>query len=182
MADEILVFVRDVDKNEWPALPRSFKRGENVIRFRGHTYGLDRDDAIYGGRETIPVRIPDTDKDSFFTCPVEFLADEKGKQPNGDYLPREKMRNIIAQATSEQGRQETNRLAKDLVEQARIYEAHENLKIAVVPHEGRAVIRLEAPIRIVRSVYNQEFTEIEIEGLSATDIELLFCGMVSRSK
>lgn len=76
--------------------------------------------------------------------------------------------------------QEKREIVKSLIEQDFAQAENENLKIEIIPSEGKAVIRFEAPIRIVRSVHNREFIEIEIDGLSATDIDLLFCGMVSR--
>jgi hypothetical protein len=84
--------------------------------------------------------------------------------------------------------QEKRQIVKSLIEQdfaevekrVLVHEDQENLKIEIIPSEGKAVIRFEAPIRIVRSIHNREFIEIEIDGLSAADIDLLFCGMVSR--
>lgn len=67
---------------QWSAFPRIFKVGEQIKKFRGHTYGLDRDDMMFMGRETIPV----VNGDGFFTCPVEFLEDDNGVQPMGDYI------------------------------------------------------------------------------------------------
>jgi len=80
-----LYFIRDVLQSEWPALDRDFKEGQEVTQFRGHTYGLDRDDLMYGGRETIPICRPE-EPSSFFTVPVEFLADSNGVQPSGAYV------------------------------------------------------------------------------------------------
>lgn len=84
MKNEILIFVKDVACSEWGAFSRDFKKGETVLRFHGHTYGLDRDDMEYGGRETIPCSFPE-DSRVFFTVPVEFLVAEDGSQPRGDY-------------------------------------------------------------------------------------------------
>lgn len=86
---EIFIFRRDVTKDEWSALPRAFKRGDKIARFHGHTYGLDRDDAMYGGRETIPCYLLETGDSIFFTVPVEFLVDESGIEPSSDYLTPE---------------------------------------------------------------------------------------------
>lgn len=77
-------FKRAVGPGDWGALPRRFLAGEPVELFNGHTYDLDRDDMIYGGRETIPVCRPGDDG-GFFTCPVEFLEDENGVPPAGAY-------------------------------------------------------------------------------------------------
>jgi hypothetical protein len=182
MADEILVFVRDVEQNEWSTLPRSFKRQERVIRFHGRTYGLDRDDAQYLGRETIPVRVVEMNKDTFFTCPVEFLADDKGSQPNGDYLPREKMWNIIEQAKAQTPSKAVEQDFAEVEKRILVHEAQENLRIEVTPFEGKAVIRIQSPAFIKLSVPNREFVEIEIERLSAADIDLLMRGIASRVK
>lgn len=86
---EKLLFARDVGPLDWSALPREFKAGDLVFRFRGHTYGLDRDDFMYLNRETIAICQFDGDKhhfDAFFTCPVEFLVDEEGVRPVGEYM------------------------------------------------------------------------------------------------
>jgi hypothetical protein len=74
--------------------------------------------------------------------------------------------------------QEKRQIVKSLIEQDFAQAENQNLNIEIMPCEGKAVIRFEAPIRIVRSIHNREF--IEIDGLSAADIDLLFCGMVSR--
>jgi len=77
-----LRFKFQVGPEQWPALPRVFKVGEQVTRFRGHTFGLDRDDMTYMGVETIPIE----NGEGFFTCPVAFLETEDGIQPSGDYV------------------------------------------------------------------------------------------------
>jgi hypothetical protein len=76
--------------------------------------------------------------------------------------------------------QEKRQIVKSLIEQDFAEVENQNLNIEIMPCKGKAVIRFEAPIRIVRSIHNREFIEIEIDGLSAADIDLLFCGMVSR--
>jgi hypothetical protein len=90
MKDRIYSFSRDVGPEDWRALPRKFTKGETVARWSGYTYGLDRDDMVYGGRETIPCTL---DGESFFTVPVEFLVSSEGHKPMGDYVrldnPRE---------------------------------------------------------------------------------------------
>lgn len=68
----------------WSALPRDFKAGEMVEKFTGHTYGLDRDDMMYLGKETIPCTCDG--REGFFTVPVELLEDENGKSPMGSYI------------------------------------------------------------------------------------------------
>jgi hypothetical protein len=77
-------FARDVTPKDWSALPRAFAKGETVTRFRGHTYGLDRDDMMLGGFETIPCLADG--REGFFTVPVEMLLTEDGKRPMGDYV------------------------------------------------------------------------------------------------
>ena len=79
-----LVFIRDAGPEDWRALPRKFVMGEIVQKFVGHTYGLDRDDMIFLGKETIPCTCEGSE--GFFTVPVEFLAMENGKQPMGAYV------------------------------------------------------------------------------------------------
>jgi hypothetical protein len=81
----IYTFARDCGPLEWIALPRNFKRGETIFRYSGHDYGCARDDMVYGGRETISCcEVENTSP--FFTVPVEFIRDEFGKQPMGDYI------------------------------------------------------------------------------------------------
>jgi hypothetical protein len=77
-------FKRFVTANEWGALPRDFKVGEMVEHFQGPTYGLDRDDMMYGNTETIPCLHVDHGG-GFFTVPVSMLEDENGKSPIGAY-------------------------------------------------------------------------------------------------
>lgn len=76
-------FARDVTPEDWSALPRAFVKGESITRFRGHTYGLDRDDMVYLGVETIPCA---SGPEGFFTVPVEMLVDKDGKHPIGEYV------------------------------------------------------------------------------------------------
>jgi len=76
-------FKRKVGPRDWPALRRVFLAGESVEKFIGHTYGLDRDDMIHLGRETIPCC---DGHEGFFTVPVDMLEDENGKSPMGAYM------------------------------------------------------------------------------------------------
>ena len=94
MADKTLTFVCDVGPDDWSALPKLFGAGDEVRRFHGHTYGLDRDDAQYAGRETIPCYLPEQDGTTFFTVPVEYLKDAHGNTPSGDYMTPEKFKKI----------------------------------------------------------------------------------------
>jgi hypothetical protein len=80
-----LKFTQAADASSWPALPKRFAPGDVVYRFSGHTYGLDRDDAMYAGRETIPCSLTEA-SESFFTVPVEMLSDEQGHAVRGDYI------------------------------------------------------------------------------------------------
>lgn len=75
-------FKRMVGPTDWNALRRVHQAGEMVEKFVGHTYGLDREDAIYLNRETIPCS---DGNGGFFTVPVEMLEDENGKSPVGGY-------------------------------------------------------------------------------------------------
>lgn len=86
MATHVFFFKRPVTPKDWSALPREFKAGEIVERFTGHTYGLDRDDMIFGNVETIPCTCAGSN--GFFTVPVEMLEDEQGKSPMGAYISR----------------------------------------------------------------------------------------------
>jgi hypothetical protein len=70
---------------DWSALPRWFMAGDKVTKFVGHTYGLDRDDMMYLGVETIPCTCVGYEE-GFFTVPVEYLVDKEGNQPQGDYV------------------------------------------------------------------------------------------------
>lgn len=70
-------------KVDWIALPRWFQAGDMVTHFIGHTYGLDRDDLMYGGVETIPCTCAGWE--GFFTVPVSMLVDKDGKSPVGAY-------------------------------------------------------------------------------------------------
>lgn len=81
-----LKFILDVGPADWSALPRTFSEGDVVVRFSGHTYGLDREDAIYGKRDTIPCVIPGKEDEGFFTVPAEYLEDENGDRPSGSYF------------------------------------------------------------------------------------------------
>lgn len=83
---EVYEFVRDVGPQDWAALPRPMKAGERVTRFVGHTYGIDRDDAEFLGRETVCCVLDG--RDAFFTVPVEFLRRDDGEKPMGNYLVR----------------------------------------------------------------------------------------------
>lgn len=83
MRTKTYFFKRPVGPSDWSALPREFKAGEMVEKFSGHTYGLDRDDMMHLGVETIPVCREDAE--GFFTVPVEMLEDETGKSPMGAY-------------------------------------------------------------------------------------------------
>ena len=85
MAVEAYRFRRDVKKDEWNALQRDFKQGEIVYRFRGHTYGLDRDDLMYLGVSTVPCKLTE-DEGGFFTVPVDMLETLDGKPVLGDYI------------------------------------------------------------------------------------------------
>ncbi len=97
MSDQVLEFVRDVTKEEWHPLPHDMKAGDKIIRYSGHTYGLDRDDAMLGGWETIACCLPETPDGPFFTVQVEYLKDGKGQQPCGAYIPRAKLQAAIAE-------------------------------------------------------------------------------------
>lgn len=79
-----LVFIRDAGPEDWSALPRKFVMGEIVQKFVGHTYGLDRDDMMYFGVETIPCTCDG--REGFFTVPVDYLATESGHSPMGTYI------------------------------------------------------------------------------------------------
>jgi hypothetical protein len=81
-------FKKPVGPSDWSALPRAFLAGEIVEKFMGHTYGLDRDDMMYGDRETIPCTCDG--REGFFTVPVEMLENEAGQSPMGAYtrIPR----------------------------------------------------------------------------------------------
>lgn len=86
MSRQAYFFRRMVGPTDWRALPRVFKAGEIVERFSGHTYGLDREDMMYLGVETIPCT---TDgNEGFFTVPVTMLEDEQGASPSGNYIRR----------------------------------------------------------------------------------------------
>jgi hypothetical protein len=85
-----------VTTKAWCALPRDFRAGEAIYRYRGHTYGLDRDDMVYGGVETIPCTL-EPSGDTFFTVPVEFLVDKDGNEPSGDYISLDKIRKAAQQ-------------------------------------------------------------------------------------
>lgn len=80
---KVFFFKREVGPTDWRALPRVFRAGESVEKFVGHTYGLDRDDMMFLGVETIAC-VADGNE-GFFTVPVDFLENEVGKQPMGDY-------------------------------------------------------------------------------------------------
>lgn len=75
------VFARDVDRSEWPALRRSFRRGETVRRMSDQ-FGLCRDDMMLGGFETVPCT---EDGEFVFTVPVSMLTTPDGKSVHGDY-------------------------------------------------------------------------------------------------
>lgn len=77
-------FKRPVEPSDWSALPRKFMAGEIVEKFTGYTYGLDRDDFLHLGIETIPCTTPG--HEGFFTVPVSMLEDENGKSPMGAYM------------------------------------------------------------------------------------------------
>lgn len=77
-------FKKAVGPNDWSALPREFKAGEMVEQFTGHTYGLERDDAMYLNTETIACTCEG--RGGFFTVPVKMLEDEGGKSPMGAYF------------------------------------------------------------------------------------------------
>lgn len=89
----------DLNDGQWSALPRDFKQGEYLFRFRGHTYGLDRDDMVYGGFETIPM-CTQPDSQSFFTVPVAFLVDRQGYEPSGDYVSMEKIQKALKEGNA----------------------------------------------------------------------------------
>ena len=89
---KVYSFRQMVGPVDWIALPRVFNPGEKVEKFIGHTYGLDRDDMMYGGVETIPCMEMGSNRESFFTVPVKFLEDENGKSPMGDYQVFEKVK------------------------------------------------------------------------------------------
>ena len=78
-------FVRDAGKDDWVALPHQFKTGETVFEFIGHTYGLVRDDLMYGNRSTVACKL-EPNATSFFTVPCEFIVDEHGKHPRCEYM------------------------------------------------------------------------------------------------
>jgi hypothetical protein len=81
------IFTRACGPKDWRALPRQFEMRETVESFSGHVYGLVRDDLMYADRETIAVVDEQTkDKVGFFTCPIEFLANEKGERPPSEYI------------------------------------------------------------------------------------------------
>lgn len=79
------VFVRDVLEDEWGPLPQDFKKGDVIYRFSGHDYGCARDDAMYGGRETISCSTA-YGVNPFFTVPVEFISLEDGTPVSGGYM------------------------------------------------------------------------------------------------
>lgn len=80
------MFLHRVNEKDWSALPRAFLAGERVYRFHGHTYGLDRDDAMYLGEETIPCT-QKPGEEHFFTVPVRFLVSTAtGQRPSGAYM------------------------------------------------------------------------------------------------
>lgn len=81
---EKYTFVRNASPTDWRALPRTFAPGDEVLRFHGYTYGLDRDDMVYLGRATVPCYLA-CDPTTFFTVPVEFLTTENGTPPRSDY-------------------------------------------------------------------------------------------------
>lgn len=89
-------FNQDATPADWSALPRSFKKGDEVVLFTGHTYGLYRDDLVYLKIETVPCVLPENAPDGpFFTVPVDLLVDEDGREPCGDYMTREKLDRIM---------------------------------------------------------------------------------------
>ena len=77
-------FKHVADPSDWRALPRRFVAGDMVEKFTGHTYGLDRDDMMYGGQETVACTCEG--HEGFFTVPVGFLEDENGNRPRGSYV------------------------------------------------------------------------------------------------
>lgn len=78
-----------VKRNEWCALPHDFKKGDTIFEFTGHDYGCVRDDAVYGGVETVACSL-EAGKNPFFTVPCAFLVDEAGVAPLGEYIMRQK--------------------------------------------------------------------------------------------
>lgn len=77
------VFARDVAATEWSALPRDFRAGEIVTR-ASDSFGLCRDDAQFGGFETVPCTL---DGKRMFTVPVAMLRSAEGHKIMGDYWP-----------------------------------------------------------------------------------------------
>lgn len=75
-------------KKDWSALPGWMHAGSKVVKFSGHTYGLDRDDMMYLGVETIPCTVEGNG--GFFTVPVDFIVDRDGNHPRGAYQKSEK--------------------------------------------------------------------------------------------
>lgn len=84
MKKEILIFNRDCGPDDWSALPQPFKKGDRLTRFYGHTYGLDRDDLLFGGVSSIPCTLDG--HSGFFTVPAEWLTDEHGNPVYGAYI------------------------------------------------------------------------------------------------
>ena len=76
------VFVQDVTKDDWDALPRNFKAGE-FVKEGSDSYGLCRDDMIYGGFETVSCTCDSGQ--SYFTVPVRFLRTPDGASVRGEY-------------------------------------------------------------------------------------------------
>jgi hypothetical protein len=84
------VFRRDVSASEWRALPRDFKKGEQVQR-EPDQWGLCRDDMNMGGVSTVPCTLgepvegyPELKK--MFTVPASMLSTPDGKAVSGDYI------------------------------------------------------------------------------------------------
>lgn len=77
-------FTRDAGPDDWPGLPRQFEEGDIVTRYHGHTYGLDRDDLLLMGVETIACTAEG--RRAFFTVPVTYLKATDGSQPVGEYI------------------------------------------------------------------------------------------------
>jgi hypothetical protein len=86
MTQTYYVFSRDAGPEDWRALPRMFKMGDQVRRFTGHDYGLARDDMMYLGVETISCTEDEDGGTPSFTVPCDYLLTAEGERPMGEYI------------------------------------------------------------------------------------------------
>lgn len=85
MSGRTFIFVKTVFPEDYASFSRTWHIGESVEEFSGHTYGLVRDDLMYGGVETVACT-EDSGK-SFFTVPCEFIVDQAtNKHPECEYV------------------------------------------------------------------------------------------------